>query len=113
MIINKHIMPEVSCLKNFTFTIRQTAKALGMSLSTAFSWRHKILSVSETMTDTMLTETVEVNEFWLKENFKGCRNIKQSFLNTENRNLIFFLELRGQPRKHAIQDGRQEKDEEA
>ena len=75
-------------------TLRQISKTLGMNLSTAFSWRHKILSVAVTKTDTVLTETIEVNEFWLKENFKGCRKINPYFRNAENRYLILMLSCR-------------------
>ena len=75
-------------------TLRQISKALGMNLSTAFSWRHKILSVAVTRTDTVLTETIEVNEFWLKENFKGCRRINPYFRDAENRYLILMLSCR-------------------
>jgi len=75
-------------------TLRQISKALGMNLSTAFSWRHKILSVAVTRTDTILTETIEVNEFWLKENFKGCRRINPYFRDAENRYLILMLSCR-------------------
>jgi transposase-like protein len=72
-------------------TLRSISKLLGMKLSTAFSWRHKILSVAETKTDTLLTETIEVNEFWLKENFKGCRKINPQFRDTEKRYVILML----------------------
>jgi len=75
-------------------TLRSISKLLSMNLSTAFSWRHKILSVAETTTDTLLTETIEVNEFWLKENFKGCRRINPHFRDAENRYLIFILSCR-------------------
>jgi len=75
-------------------TLRQISKALGMNLSTAFSWRHKILSVAVTKTDTVLTETIEVNEFWLKENFKGCRRINPHFRDAENRCPILMLSCR-------------------
>jgi len=72
-------------------TLRATAKFLGMNLSTAFSWRHKILSSAKTKTDNILTETIEVDEFWLKENFKGCRSIDPRFRDIENRYLIILL----------------------
>ena len=75
-------------------TLRGISKLLGMNLSTAFSWRHKILSVAETKTDNVLTETIEVDEFWLKENFKGSRSINPYLRNVENRNLIILLSCR-------------------
>ncbi|MBP1743677.1 MAG: transposase, family [Firmicutes bacterium] len=74
--------------------LRNISKLLGMNLSTAFSWRHKILSVAETKTDTVLTETIEVNEFWLKENFKGCRRINPHFRDAEKRCQILMLSCR-------------------
>jgi transposase-like protein len=81
------------CLEG-RLTLRSISKLLGMNLSTAFSWRHKILSVAETKTDTVLTETIEVNEFWLKENFKGCRKINPHFRDAEKRYLIMMLSCR-------------------
>ncbi len=75
-------------------TLRKISKLLRISLPTAFAWRHKILSVAETMTDNMLTDTVEVNEFCLKENFKGCRNIEPRFRGNNDRRLILFLSCR-------------------
>ena len=75
-------------------TLRGISKHLGMNLSTAFSWRHKILSVAETKTDNILTETIEVDEFWLKENFKGNRSINPYFWNVEKRYLIILLSCR-------------------
>jgi len=75
-------------------TLRSMAKLLGMNLSTAFSWRHKILSVTKTKSDKILTETIEVDEFWLKENFKGCRSINPRFRDIENRYLIILLSCR-------------------
>jgi transposase-like protein len=81
------------CLEG-RLTLRSISKLLGMNLSTAFSWRHKILSVAETKTDTVLTETIEVNEFWLKENFKGCRKINPHFRDDEKRYLILMLSCR-------------------
>jgi hypothetical protein len=75
-------------------SLRVIAKLLGMNLSTAFSWRHKILSVAETKTDNILTETIEVDEFWLKENFKGSRSINPYFQNVEKRYLIILLSCR-------------------
>lgn len=81
------------CMKG-RLTLRSISKLLGMNLSTAFSWRHKILSVAETKTDTMLTETIEVNEFWLKENFKGCRRINPHFRDPQKRCVILMLSCR-------------------
>jgi hypothetical protein len=75
-------------------TLRGISELLGMNLSTAFSWRHKILSVAETKTDNVLTETIEADEFWLKENFKGSRSINPYLRNVENRNLIILLSCR-------------------
>jgi transposase-like protein len=75
-------------------TLRNISKLLDMSISTAFAWRHKVLSAAETKTDTVLTETVEVDEFWLKENFKGSRSIHPCFRDVENRHLIILLSCR-------------------
>jgi len=81
------------CMEN-GLTLRCISKFLGMNLSTAFSWRHKILSAAETKTDNVLTETIEVDEFWLKENFKGSRSINPYFRDVENRYLIIMLSCR-------------------
>jgi transposase-like protein len=75
-------------------TLRCISKLLGMNLSTAFFWRHKILRVAETKTDNVLSETIEVDEFWIKENFKGNRCINPYFRNVENRYLIILLSCR-------------------
>lgn len=75
-------------------TLRCTSNLLGMNLSTAFSWRHKILSAAEAKTDDVLTETVEVDEFWLKENFKGSRSINPCFRNIKNRCSVILLSCR-------------------
>lgn len=75
-------------------TLREISKILRINLSTAFSWRHKILSVADTKTDTVLAEKIEVNEFWLKENFKGCRKINPLFYDIKMRQLIILLSCR-------------------
>jgi len=75
-------------------TLRSISKLLGMNLLTAFSWRHKILNAADTKTDNILTETIEVDEFRLKENFKGSRSIKPYFRDVENRYLIILLSCR-------------------
>jgi len=83
----------IFCMEN-NINLRSTAKILNMNLSTAFSWRHKILRAAETKTDKLLTGTIEVDEFWLKENFKGCHCINPRLWDIENRNLIILLSCR-------------------
>jgi transposase-like protein len=72
-------------------TLRSISKLLGMNLSTAFSWRHKILNASGTKTDVILTGTIEVCEFCIRENFKGSRNINPQFFDAKSRYLIVLL----------------------
>jgi len=71
--------------------LRKISKLLGISLSTAFSWRHKILSAAGTRIDNILTENIEVHEFSLRENFKGSRRINPRFFYAGNRRLIVML----------------------
>lgn len=72
-------------------TLRKISKLLKMNLSTAFSWRHKILSASGTMIDNILTENIEVSEFSLRENFKGSRSINPHFFYGKKRRMIVLL----------------------
>lgn len=56
-------------------TLRKIAKALKISLSTAFYWRHKILSSLRDLEIEQLSGIVESDETFFVESFKGKRGI--------------------------------------
>ncbi|MBK1811473.1 IS1 family transposase [Clostridium sp. YIM B02505] len=63
-----------------TKSLRFCAKKLGISLVTAFYWRHKILH-SLTLDDINLKNlkgTIHIGIAPVKENFKGCRNLENN-----------------------------------
>lgn len=71
-------------LKFYEFTLEQQSlrycsKKLNISLITAFNWRHKILrSLYHYESNKRLSNTVTIGKKFIKENFKGCRNITSS-----------------------------------
>jgi len=61
----------IQCMKE-NLTLREICKFLGISLSTSFYWRHKILSVLGTQSsDSCFSGSAEIHELKIKENFKG------------------------------------------
>src|SRR5262245_42120655 len=54
-------------------TLRRCAAQLDIALSTAFRWRHAILSVSRASDTTVLTELVEIAELHMAYSEKGAR----------------------------------------
>ena len=72
-------------------TLREISDVLEMNLSTAFFWRHKILSAVKANADNILTGTIEINEFRLKENFKGNRRIEPHFQDINMRCSLIML----------------------
>lgn len=67
-----------------TKSLRFCAKKLGISLVTAFYWRHKIL-YSLTLDDINLKNlkgTIHIGTAPVKENFKGCRNLENNIEET-------------------------------
>ena len=61
-------------------TLRETADECDMSVSTAFSWRHKILdAVSELAENVFLTGTVEADETFLSVSYKGNHSRSHTF----------------------------------
>ncbi|GKU23264.1 IS1/IS1595 family N-terminal zinc-binding domain-containing protein [Clostridium folliculivorans] len=63
-----------------TKSLRFCAKKLGISLVTAFYWRHKILHSLTLDTDKLknLKGTIHIGTASVKENFKGSRNLKSN-----------------------------------
>lgn len=54
------------------YSLRQTAAIVGISLSTAFCWRHKILNaIGETFQQEQLVGIIEADETFFLESFKG------------------------------------------
>jgi len=58
------------------FMLKQTAEALKISMSTAFYWRHKILSAFCENDFDFLSGIVEADETMFLESFKGTKNIE-------------------------------------
>ncbi|MHC1720776.1 MAG: hypothetical protein AB9844_09000 [Clostridiaceae bacterium] len=81
-------------------TLRSISCLLSISLTTAFFWRHKILSAVETRTDTTLTGVIEINELKLKESFKGSKVPEPDYIYYDkmrinmSRNNVFVLSCR-------------------
>lgn len=58
-------------------TLEECAKELGISVPTAFYWRHKILfTLSKTSEARELRNTVNMSKILIRENFKGNKNIE-------------------------------------
>jgi len=78
----KHIlvwMHYVQCMLEHK-TLKETAAECEMSVSTAFSWRHKILdAVSDLAENVFLTGIVEADETFLSVSYKGNHNKSRSF----------------------------------
>ena len=78
----KHLsvwMHYVQCMLDHK-TLRETADECEMSVSTAFSWRHKILdAVSELAENVYLTGTVEADETFLSVSYKGNHSRSRTF----------------------------------
>jgi len=73
-------------------TLRSISNLLSINLTTSFFWRHKILSVVETLDAQPLTGTIEIDELRLKESFKGARRLpknKSLDIRSKYGNLIF------------------------
>lgn len=67
------------------YTLREISHCLNINLSTSFYWRHKILSViGSAFKNNKLSNTIEINELRLTENFKGNRKIKPQIINKRN-----------------------------
>ena len=62
-------------------TLKQTSDECHISISTAFTWRHKILdALSELTEKTYLTGTVEADETFFNVSFKGNHKHSRVFL---------------------------------
>jgi transposase-like protein len=86
------------CIKD-GFTLREAAMKIKINLATSFHWRHKILSViGKQIIDNKLSDIIEVDEFRIKETFKGSKSnnnnkdkdnaIKES-RNEKNKRLLY------------------------
>ena len=54
-------------------SIRKTARELGVSVPTAFLWRHRFLQAQQEVQPALLSGVVEVDETYFLESFKGQR----------------------------------------
>lgn len=72
-------------------SLRHCADKLGINLTTAFYWRHKILhGLSLETLPNKLKGYVYIGKTFVKENFKGCRNIE-----TPSRDKIWVIGAKG------------------
>jgi transposase-like protein len=65
------------CLKQ-GYSVRQSAKTVGVDKKTSFKWRHRFLKNSNKLFATKLNGVVEIQETSFKYSEKGSRTIKQS-----------------------------------
>lgn len=66
----------ISCLLK-GMTLSDTAKEIGISVTTSFIWRHKVLkSLSNFNKDVKLSETVEIDPIYFSINLKGTKKDK-------------------------------------
>lgn len=59
--------------------LRKSAKDLGISVGTAFQWRHKILNAMIPMLEGKKEGTIEIDEVLIPESFKGNHSKNLSF----------------------------------
>lgn len=60
---------------NQGLSIRASAKQVGISIQTSFTWRHKILSALNSLEPEKLSGVIECDELELAINEKGARNL--------------------------------------
>ena len=58
-------------------SIRRCAKALGISVSTSFFWRHRYLKATENTFEPRLEGIIEADETYFRESQKGSRALKR------------------------------------
>ncbi len=56
-------------------SVRRTAQVVGISVPTAFYWRHKILTALRNLPKPTLTGIVEADETFFLESQKGSRHL--------------------------------------
>lgn len=74
-------------------TLEKTSEKLGISISTAFYWRHKILdSLRENEESQALEGNVKILELYMRESFKGNKNItkRKSFKSGRGKNHLWL-----------------------
>lgn len=59
------------------YSLPRTAKQVGVSLPTAFSWRHKILGVLRCFEDDQLSGILEANDTYFLYSEKGSRHLER------------------------------------
>jgi hypothetical protein len=60
-----------------SWTVRHTARALGVTVPTAFRWRHRLLTALCSVDARRLRGTVAVAETCFPHSEKGCRNLER------------------------------------
>lgn len=66
----------LNCMQQ-NMPIKKIAKEIGISVQTSFDWRHKILSVLNTHSPSVLTGRIECDELELPISNKGERNLQR------------------------------------
>ena len=56
-------------------TLEETAKAVNISIPTAFSWRHKVLDMVKNTEDEALSGIIEADDTFFLASKKGCKNL--------------------------------------
>jgi transposase-like protein len=86
------------------YSCRRIADELGIAVSTAFKWRHKVLASLRTRTDltTVLSGIVEADETFFRKSYKGghFKNKKDPSARRE----AFFKAFGRYPRKHGNEE---------
>lgn len=86
------------------YSCRRIAEELGIAVSTAFKWRHKVLASLRTRTDlaTILSGVVEADETFFRKSYKGShfKNKKDP----DARRDEFFKAFGRYPRKHGKEE---------
>ena len=58
-------------------TLEKTAKRTGISIPTAFSWRHKVLGILKNIEDDSLSGIIEADDTFFLASQKGSKNISR------------------------------------
>lgn len=60
-------------------SVRKTAAEVGISVPTAFFWRHKLLAALRTLDKPILAGVVESDETYFRHSLKGVRRLRELF----------------------------------
>ena len=66
-----------------SFSVRKSAKKLGVNLKTAFLWRHRFLKAAHSQESKHFSGIVEVEDTFFRKSQKGSKKIKKSTKKSE------------------------------